>query len=1050
MCDAFGLLDLKYVTLQISLLADAMVQVCLQIVCRNSGLATPPICVLALGKHGGEELNYSSDIDLILIAREAGTPAQRIARRLIDAIGSQLPTGFLYRVDMRLRPWGEAGPLVVTPASYESYLKEDALLWEKQSLLKARVIAGDSKTGEAFLKRLPQLLFTESEDTILRRVRQMKGNIEEQLRKSGRLEQEVKLGSGSIRDIEFLTQALQLIHGRSEARLICANTLDALIRLAESGVLDVSEYHQLREGYVFFRTIEHALQLLHNQQTHELPTDPAQCFWLARRLDFQDDKQLLTRFDEHRQAVRRIFNRHFLAELPPESPSARTNDKQPDGESLSASEALKFDALSGYTDTVREITSQVATETTCVATGHAEDHGPGEMTILVATAEKPAILSVICGVLFAAELDIKEGMAFNGITAAAAGLGLSEGRALCALRLDDGSRRSVSPAQLARTTDLIQKEVTRVLELQQLSGHEVAREHLVEMFCERLRQISDSGTDATADINVRVLNDESREYTRLQIEGDDSVGFFFEVCNALSICGFRIHAARLEMTGQRIHDELQISEESGGPVVVKERIEELRTAVTLIKQFTRWLPTNSDPHWALLRFRDLLQSLLRGTEWQSAAKALRQPKVLRAISRVLGMSRYLWEDFLQSRPDELIPLLSAPERLENIVQQEDLEKELNSRMNGVADPASARQILNSFKDHHLFRVDLRHVLGYCRPFGVFSEEVTGLADLVISAASRQAVHELRAVHGYPRLEDGRECGFTLLALGKFGGSEMGFGSDIEFFLVYEKECRTDRSRQLSAGSFFERVVSRIQDLIETRRRGIFEVDLRMRPYGQAGSPAIPLPTFQSYYGTGGDAWPYERQSLVRARGIAGDADFRERVESVARELVYSPREFNFDAMRALREKQIRQLVRGGTVNAKLSSGGLVDCEYSVQAIQMTFGADVQPLQTTNTMQALNEARQHDLISEDTYREVTSAYRLLRELIDCLRMVRGSAEDLTIPAGGTADYAGLARRMQIVHEVAIQPDELGRAMETVRAFSLSVEQICRTNSHDAQS
>lgn len=1045
MCDAFGLLDLKFVTLQISLLADAMVQVCLQIVCDESSLPTPPFCVLALGKHGGEELNYSSDIDLVLIAQTAGSTAQKTARRLIESIGSRLPTGFLYRVDMRLRPWGDAGPLVTTTNAYKEYLQSDAALWEKQSLLKARVVAGDEAAGTEFLRSCRPLLFTETEDHIVHSIRSMKGSIEQRLQHKGRLESEVKLGAGSIRDIEFLTQALQLIHGRREERLLSANTLDSLIRLTEFGILDVAEYHRLREGYVFFRTIEHALQLLHNQQTHELPSDDKSCEWLARRLDFQNREQLLTRFHEHRRTVRQIFDSFFSEadSAPAQSMPANAGPLSVSGTSPTVLRRWLAERLPHHSDTLRRQAAETARQNDCFVTGEPSPDSSRQWILTVIAPDEPALLSVICGVFFTNRVDIREGVSAVGDGVSDIGLQIPEGVfvGFFLVQRTSGQDTGKSTQSLPDVSQRIQAEIDELLRARREHGDNLLREQLVSMFCRRLEDVPEADSAAPADISVTVSNEGSDSLTRLDVSGGDSFGFFFEVSNALAICGFRIRRTELGEHEGRIQDTIYVSEEAGGQVLAQERIEELRTAITLIKQFTTWIPSNSDPHRALIRFRDLLHQLLRSAEWKSSAETLRKPKVLRAVSRVLGMSRYLWEDFLQVQTKELLPLLGEPEKLERAVGASELSAECFDRLRDVSDNAAARQVLNSFKDFHLFRIDLRHVLGHCTPFGTFSTEITDLANVVVSAACRQAWKELTRVYGTPRLADGSECRFTLAALGKFGGAEMGFASDLEVFLVFDEECRTDTSKQLSAGSFFERLVSCIQDLIESRRRGIFEIDLRMRPYGQAGAAAVPLATFSRYYGKEGDAWPYERQSLVKLRCVGGSAEFASEVESLTRDLVYVDAAFDFDAMRALREKQIRQLVHGGTVNAKLSSGGLVDCEYAIQALQMTYGAQHPKLQTTHTMTALQQAAEAGLVTHDEYEAVRDAYQFLRQLIDCLRMVRGNAEDLTVPAQDSADFAQLVRRMRSVHESPIQPEELEQQMTIVRAFSNRVEQIC---------
>jgi glutamate-ammonia-ligase adenylyltransferase len=146
-------------------------------------------------------------------------------------------------------------------------------------------------------------------------------------------------------------------------------------------------------------------------------------------------------------------------------------------------------------------------------------------------------------------------------------------------------------------------------------------------------------------------------------------------------------------------------------------------------------------------------------------------------------------------------------------------------------------------------------------------------------------------------------------LGKFGGIELGFASDIELLLVYESAGQTTGAQSISNAEFFERMVRAVAAGIRAPQDGIFHVDLRMRPYGQAGPAAVRFPDFVEYYRLGGPAWPYERQSLVRLRAIAGDAGFGYTVCSAAREAIYLPQRFDFAAMQAMRERQIRQLVR---------------------------------------------------------------------------------------------------------------------------------------------
>jgi len=349
--------------------------------------------------------------------------------------------------------------------------------------------------------------------------------------------------------------------------------------------------------------------------------------------------------------------------------------------------------------------------------------------------------------------------------------------------------------------------------------------------------------------------------------------------------------------------------------------------------------------------------------------------------------------------------------------------------------------LNRFKDRHLFRIDLRHVLGHSELIGTFSEQITELAEVIVLSACEIAWQQLGEQHGFPRRPDGNLCRYTLVALGKFGGIEMGFASDIELFLVFEQECQTDGPVSVSAAMFFERLITRLTGTIEARHKGIFEIDLRMRPYGQAGSAAVSQATFERYFGVNGDAWPYERQSLVKLRCVGPDATFGDEVTRLRDRLIFTGHGFDFDALRAMREKQVRQLVRGGTINAKLSDGGLVDCEYAVQSLQLTFADQYPELRTSNTMAALRTAREAALISQAEFAAAKQAYVFLREVIDCLRMVRGNAQDLAVPQPDSPDFAQLSRRLRTVYDSPLALKNLESQMHQVREFSRRVEQIC---------
>jgi len=1076
MCDAFGLMDLKFITLQLSLLADAMVQCSLELAAAECGTSTDQVSVIALGKLGGEELNYSSDIDLVLICSQQSAQTQRMARLMVDNLTDNSPPGFLYRVDLRLRPWGEAGPLVSDAAAYAAYLAQHAELWEKQAMLKARPIAGSAALGTSFLERIRPLLFTASEAQILAGVQAMKSKIEQRLKQRGKLYSEIKLGAGSIRDIEFLVQALQLIHGLQDPRVLTANTLDALVRQAEFGLISAHWYRQLRTGYVFLRTVEHSLQLLHNQQTHELPTDSRQLQWLAHRLDYPDAATLMARFEEHRVAVRTIFEQCLQVETArsgtAESAAGRLAsglaDSAVDKASV-ASESLpdKDDLLHLHAARLTDLAAKADQCGGCaveqLAVAAAMDSAPGRpiggataavSDLLVVGVDFSGWLSVICGLLSVYQLDIRSGDAATG-----AGLrGVWEQRpegyfAACfRVRMASGQATICSAALQAESlAEKLQQEIGRLGSSSRNGRIEEVRAELISRFCAAVPDSGRRTTDADdSELTVELNPLPGSVLTEMKICGKDSWGFFYELASALSLSRFRVLRAVIRSDGRQVRDILHVRERNGLPIASEERRQELRLAATLIKQFTHWLPTASDPHHALLRFRDLVSRLQPASAWESNQKSLQKPAVLHAVARVLGISQYLWDTFLRSGHEELFPLLANSEQLAAKLDPELLRQQLSIQLSGTgsastdthSQPTEARgdrwQLLNDFKDRHLFRIDMRHVLGHCRPFGAFSLELTELAELIVQTAAVIAWQELTAAHGVPN------CAWMIAGLGKFGGIEMGFASDLELMLVYAAEGRTAGPSPLTNAQFFERLVRLVEQGIRAPQDGIIHVDLRIRPYGQAGPAAVRLSDLQSYYESGGPAWPYERQALVRLRAVAGDITFGQHVTDTVRQLVYAHASFDFAAMSAMRERQVRQLVRGGTINAKLSDGGLVDCEYAVQAMQLVFGSRHPELQHPSTLTVLRAAREIGLVTADQQSAVENAYVFLRELIDCLRMARGNARDLTVPASGSRDWLQLSSRMASIHDSTIPLVSLEEQMSVVREFARHVERLCRDN------
>jgi glutamate-ammonia-ligase adenylyltransferase len=450
-------------------------------------------------------------------------------------------------------------------------------------------------------------------------------------------------------------------------------------------------------------------------------------------------------------------------------------------------------------------------------------------------------------------------------------------------------------------------------------------------------------------IDIEIDNDSSRLYTILEITTPDTVGFLYEFSNALALSHINIARMFVQSIRNRVNDTIYVTDNQGHKIISPEKQHELRAATVLIKHFTHLLPHSPNPETALLHFREFLGQLFERPNWPEELAKLEQPEVLDALAKLLGVSNFLWDDFLRMQYSNLFPVVRDVDALAAIKDRQQLQAALETEMNQVND---WRVGLNTFKDREMFRIDMRHILGYTPEFWDFAYGLTDLAEVVIAAAFHRCINEMCMQYGEPRAGDGHPCPATVFALGKCGGRELGFASDIELMLIYDGIGKTTGPKVLSSSEYFEEVIHSFVKSIQARQEGIFHIDLQLRPYGKAGRLAVSLEAFQRYFTPRGPAWAYERQALLRMRTITGNLALGEQICSLRDSFVYNGDPFNVTAMRAMRERQIRHLVSAGTFNAKYSPGGLVDLEYLVQGLQITYGATNPSLRLTNTRMAM--------------------------------------------------------------------------------------------------
>ena len=340
--DLLKVANVETTTLELSNLAEAALQHCYEIgrdqvmkpkfgtPLDEEGTAPCRFAIIGMGKLGGYELNFSSDIDLIFVysddARtDMGTDNSeyfsRLCEFLIKAMSEITPEGYVFRVDIRLRPESSAGVIIRSMESYESYYEGWGDLWERQALIKARPVAGDMAFGDEFIRMIQPFVYQRYLDgvtltEIKADIRRTKARIEERLVSEGAtLEKHVKLGPGGIRDIEFTVQCLQMIHGAKRKSLCSHNTLEVLAALKENTLLSVEDADALMAAYRFLRTVENCIQLEADQQRYLIPEKETEERELARRVGYphttETDALAAFRADYrvHTEQVRAIFEK---------------------------------------------------------------------------------------------------------------------------------------------------------------------------------------------------------------------------------------------------------------------------------------------------------------------------------------------------------------------------------------------------------------------------------------------------------------------------------------------------------------------------------------------------------------------------------------------------------------------------------------------------------------------------------------------------------------------------------------------------------------------
>ncbi|NLD36238.1 MAG: glutamate-ammonia-ligase adenylyltransferase [Desulfatiglans sp.] len=566
-----------------------------------------------------------------------------------------------------------------------------------------------------------------------------------------------------------------------------------------------------------------------------------------------------------------------------------------------------------------------------------------------------------------------------------------------------------------------------------------AKNRVNEMVVRHLARMDRGAEPVLYPVELAVDN-ESGPFTRLKVVSQDTPAFMYALSNALALNSIQIEHVRIRTFHGRVEDSLDLTDAGGGKIEDRDAIERIKFSVLLTKQFTYFLAKAPDPYAALSRFEFIIKDIVKQPFREEWFRHLTDGRNLKDLARLLGASDFLWEDFIRLQYESLLTVFDNVEKKTMISKStENLSERLDKAIDEAVDFESKKRVLNWFKDQEIFRIDLDHILNPDLDFRFLSRKLTALAELVINRTADIVYEDLVRQYGIPKTDSGLEARYAIMGLGKLGGEAIGYASDLEILFIYSDRGRTDGEKNITNTEFFELMVRGIFHFIEAKREGIFQIDLRLRPHGKSGPLAVSMESYCQYYGTGGQAHSFEMLSLVRMRCIGGDREFGGRIERIRDEVVYFSNRIDFEEIRELRERQIKEKAAMGKLNAKFSPGGLVDLEYGVQTLQVMYGKSSKDIRTYSIHNALNALKDNGFMNYEVHDRLTEAYRFMRELINGLRMLRGSALDLFLPETETPEFEHLARRMGYRYGGAITPAQqlyidLETHMAAVRVFA----------------
>lgn len=1057
----------------------------------HSKLEELPIAVVAMGKLGGNELNYNSDIDVMFVAandlithRNYKSTHDTISKiqEFIGLLSEFTSNGSVYEVDLRIRPEGDQGPLYLTLEQYYMYYQNRAESWEFQALIKARSVGGNTDVGRQFEEFRAKWVFNPdfSSKKMLLSISRIKQNIEK-FHKPDEY-RNVKLAPGGIRDLEFIVQYLQIHHGKITRVLSYTNTLQTLDKFLTYKIISPRQHKFFKSHYCFLRRIEHYLQLVELLPIHSLPTDEKPLQVISRMMGFASAQEFLKKTKEVMNFNQDLFLRIFKVttsfyekideikvQLLRENSTLTNEHLIYFSEHITHLESdyfLNFSAkkIINHIKLLQKHVNQDSIVELEFSSSHnlADKNNNVSVQLEIVSNDYRGIFSIICGLLSLHGISILNGASFLYQKSSASGNVDKYSSNADMLKFDtiqEHEFNHIRPEELDQESSGLSKKLSslstkRIIfsmegifvnsEAEQQFSLTDFQNALSEAIVELKAKLSEKtmerilfrsitafkkfGLEPNREelkiIQLDIDNTSHPLYTIIDIKSEDSFLFLFFFTYALSFKGYYIVKVEFSTPRQQVRNRIFLTDQQRGKIHHENKLIELKSSILLIKYFSAFMKDAPNPSLAYKTFNKLVNAM--------AVKEYSQDDqtdfyvLFKDLVKVLGTGEVIMEDFLRLQHNDIRTFLRDKKTISEPLTIPWLEKRLQNYFAEHPRQLSSKN-LNAFKDQILFHLDLRLLTGAISTFGGFCEEMSNLTDVVMGKAI-QIVMEQTLEKFALKQEPGRHA---LVALGKWGSREMGYSSDVELVFVYDSRAITSGYSKISHSDepiqnlvkdFYTHMGILLPGIIESKKNGVFEVDLRLRPEGDSSAIATSLSKFKSYYAPGGRYHNYEKMVLTRLRVVNGDPKLAQEIEDIKNYFVYEMDSFDIIDFQILREKQIAHLTHTKNpsrhkvpeilhrVNVKFSPGGLVDIEYLVQILTIQFGKQYPVVRVNHILGAVEKLQKTKLIDKSTAEKMVSCYKFLRNLINCLRIMRGNAKDMELPERSSLEAEYLKRTM----------------------------------------